>query len=141
MKVHGYLEVQIQYLEQLDEPTYVDYSKLKVRKVNGTRKIFGNVTCHIPLDNTYLCEALVYIKQGGQYRLMPYKLPKKGVCDVHNEDKYFYPDLVAASDFPMPYPCPLPTVENGKFDCHRNILLMTFPIFRAGMSSEASSCL
>ena len=73
-KVSAYMEVDIANVEQLNELTYFDFTKVYVRKVNKIRKIFGNATYKIPLDNTFLCEILVYKKQGGEYRLLPYKI-------------------------------------------------------------------
>lgn len=96
---------------QLNEPTYIDYTKLKVRKVNKMRKVFGNTTFHLDLDNTCMVEGLIYVKQGGEYRLMPYKLNKKGICDLHNDDKFFYPELWEVSDWKNPCPCPIPKVN------------------------------
>lgn len=109
--VSGYFELDVDFVEQLSETTYIDFTELKVRRINGTRKIMGNVTYHISLDNTFTEELLVYLKQGGEYRILPYKVSKKGVCDFHNGDEYFYPEMSAVSDMPLPYPCPFPAVS------------------------------
>lgn len=124
------MEIDLQRIEQLNELTYMDYSGLFIRKVNKTRKVFGKTLYKIPLDNSYKAEVnaceyvtqavacklinkchLKDVKQGGQYRLMPYKLPKKGWCDFHNDDTYIYPEVAAGSDWPLPMPCPLPAVR------------------------------
>lgn len=105
------MEIDLQRVEQLNELTYVDYSKLFIRKVNRTRKMFGNVTVHVPLDNNDIAEVAFYVKQAGEYRLMPYRLPKKGICDFLKEDKYLYPELTEYSSFPLPAPCPYPAVS------------------------------
>ena len=102
------MEVDISHVEQLNEPTYIDFTKVYVRKVDKVRKIFGNTTAHIDLDNSFLCEVEIYKKQGGEYRLMPFKVSKKGLCDLHDEDKLFYPELCKASDFKCPFKCPMP---------------------------------
>lgn len=99
------MEIQVFKIEQLNEPTYAD-PKLYLKKVNKVRKIFGNATWHIAIDNTFMAERLLYMKQGGEYRRLPYKLPKQGFCDFHNDDKNFYPDLAAHSDFEVPFQCP-----------------------------------
>lgn len=103
------MDIEIIKIEQLDEPTYVDYTQLHVKKVNKTRKLFGNTTYHIALDNTYTCEALVYMKQGGEYRLMPYKLKKKAICDFYTEDTMFYAEMCQYSTWKVPFECPQPT--------------------------------
>lgn len=40
---------------------------------------------------------------------MPYKIPSKGLCDLINEDTYFYHELVEVSDYKLPSPCPIPS--------------------------------
>jgi hypothetical protein len=94
-----------------DTAKFVDWSQLKVRKMNKTRKMAGNVTYHVPLDNSFITFSNLYKKQGGEYRLMPYTLPKEGFCDFMGSDKYFTADLVKASNFPYPFPCPFPAVS------------------------------
>lgn len=112
-QISAYIEIDVQTYEQQGEATYLDYSNLKVRKdaKTKTRKIYGNITQHIALDNSYMAEAYVYVKQGGEYRLLPYKVPAKGFCDFNNDDVYYYPEFSGASDYPMPYPCPCPAVR------------------------------
>lgn len=110
LKVSGYLEIDLKLVEQLNDRTFFDYSNLKIRKVNKTRQVIGNVTYNIPLDDTFVSSISIYIKQGNQYRLMPYKLPKKPNSEFYNDDKIFYPEIAAVSDLPFPYPNPLPVV-------------------------------
>jgi hypothetical protein len=78
--------------------------------MNKTRKLVGNVTYHVPVDNSYIAITNLYKKQGGEYRMMPYTLPKKGYCDFVNSEKLFVEDLIKASNFPYPFPCPFPKV-------------------------------
>jgi hypothetical protein len=91
-----------------DTENFVDWSQLKVRKIDKIRKLVGNVTYHVPLDNSYFATTNIYKKQGGEYRLMPYTLPKKGLCDFMNSEKFFVESLVKNSSFPYPFPCPFP---------------------------------
>lgn len=93
-----------------DTKKFIDWSQLKVRKMDKTRKILGNVTYHVPLDNTYLVVTYLHKKQGGEYRLTPYSLPRKGFCDFVNSEKFFVQELIKNSNFPFPFPCPFPTV-------------------------------
>jgi hypothetical protein len=93
-------------MKQTSNTTYLDYTKLKIRKINKTRMIVGEMTVNREIDNTFLGQASIYVKQGNEYRLMPYRLPPKGFCDTHNEDIYFFPQVVEASDWTLPLPCP-----------------------------------
>jgi hypothetical protein len=79
--------------------------------VNKTRKVVGNVTYHVPLDDSFIAVTNLYKKQGGEYRLTPYTLPKKGFCDFINSDEHFIGDVVKNSNFPYPFPCPFPKVS------------------------------
>jgi hypothetical protein len=65
----------------------------------------------VALDNTYSAEIEAFVKQGGEYRMLPYKKSKRGVCDFYKDDTYFYPDLAAATDFPFPFECPVANVR------------------------------
>lgn len=87
----------MQRIEQLDGFEYFDYRDLRIRKKGKTQAIYGNMTAHVSVDNSAAVQTKVFIKQGGEYRLMPYKIPSKGICDWHNEDKLFYPELASVS--------------------------------------------
>lgn len=90
----------------------MDGSGIKVKKLNRTtRGLVGNITYHVPLDDSYFVEAHFYKKQGGEYRLMPYKVPPTGFCKAVKNDIYFYPDLAKFSNYPMPFPCPFTPVS------------------------------
>lgn len=103
---NAYLEIDIQRLEQVNEISYVDFSKLYLRKVNKTRMVFGNSSLFVEVDNKVMVETNVHVKQGGEYRRMPYRLPKQGACDLLKGDKFFYEELTKFSDWIYPYPCP-----------------------------------
>lgn len=100
------MEIEVQRIEQLNEPKFIDYTELKIKKVNKERKIVGNTTFHVDLDNDVIGVVYLFQKQGGEYRLMPYKLQNKGICDFFNDDNIFYPEYSAVSDFALPFPCP-----------------------------------
>lgn len=109
----AYMEIEIHNCEQTfgDRDNFIDFSDLKVRKMNKTtRGIFGKMVIHTELDNSYIASVKVFVKQGGEYRALPYKV-QKAICDFCNEDEFLFPDLVAASDIPMPMPCPIPKVK------------------------------
>lgn len=48
-----------------------------------------------------------YKKQGGEYRLMPFKSPARNFCDFLNDDLFFYKSFSEVTDFPYPLACPL----------------------------------
>lgn len=100
------MEIEIQRVEQLSDGKLIDYSELKIKKVNKERKMVGNTTFHVDIDNEVIGSVLLFQKQGGEYRLMPYKMANKGICDFFNDDSIFYPEYSAVSDFPVPFPCP-----------------------------------
>jgi hypothetical protein len=85
---------------------------VKVKKLNKThRGIIGSFVVNSPdVDNDLMVEARMLQKQGGEYRLMPYNLPKKSFCDFFNEDEVIVPELVKVSNIPKPMPCPVPMV-------------------------------
>lgn len=104
------MEVELQRVEQIaiDKDDCIDWTNFKVRKVNKTaRGLFGTAMHNIAIDNTYKAEVLISVKQGGEYRSMPYRLPKKGFCDFIEGETYFYPDIAKVSDFPKPLNCPM----------------------------------
>jgi Protein of unknown function (DUF1091) len=69
--------------------------------------MFGNYTVLKPLTNDIDVNIFAYKKQGGEYRLMPYKIHKR-TCDLFQQDIYFYEDMCKYSTHPYPYPCPFP---------------------------------
>lgn len=97
--------------QQLSDKLLADYTTLKVRKTNGTRKLIGNITVNQPIDNTFDMEVTAFVKQGGEYRQMPYKLVKKPFCDFVREDTMFYEEACNYSDFVYPPQCPFEVVS------------------------------
>lgn len=86
-------------------------SRLKVKKIKKDRACFGPVEVKASIDNSYLIEGKLYMKQGGEYRVLPYKLPNKPICDFLNEDKFFIAKLANVSDVTFPIGCPIPIVS------------------------------
>jgi Protein of unknown function (DUF1091) len=75
--------------------------------------MFGNLTLFASdADNTKQVEAKMWKKQGGEYRLLPFKLPAKNLCDFLNQDTIVIPDMVKVSNIPSPMPCPVPQVKS-----------------------------
>lgn len=96
------MEVTITNLEHLqgDKNLFIDWSDLKNRKVNKERAVFGEMRHHVAIDSTYMASMNFYVKQGGEYRKMSFRLPEKNFCQFFMEDIYFYRDIAEASDFP-----------------------------------------
>jgi len=111
--VIAYFDFQVQQcIQNGGNKSLVDYSDLKVRRHNGTRKLYGSVVYHIPMGNSYDAQGFAYFKQGGEYRLIPFQVPKKPFCNFFFDELYFYPEFIKASDFPEPDEknCPLAAV-------------------------------
>lgn len=84
------------------------------------RGIFGPVKLHGYIDNSFALRIEMYLKQGGEYRLMPFKIQNDHICDAYNGDSYFMPKIAAASNFTMPLPCPMSNVKiSQKIFCYR----------------------
>lgn len=97
----AYFEVEIMRIEQII-----------IRKHNGTRKAYGNYLVKEPIGNDFLTTIKAYKKQGGEYRLMPYKISTKPFCDFMNEDKYMIPEFFSFVNISLPMPCPLLPVSH-----------------------------
>lgn len=75
--------------------------------------MLGNATINSIIDHTFLAEITLFAKQGGEYRLMPYKL-RKDFCSAVLEDPHFMDDIIASSTLPN-RTCPLPV---GVYHCN-----------------------
>lgn len=67
----------------------------------------GPIIINGPLDNSFQVHMIGFKKQGGEYKLMPYKLPPQGFCDVINNDPFNLPQEVEVSNLTLPIPCPI----------------------------------
>ena len=103
------MDLEVESMKQVfgDVDNFVDWTKLKTRRVNKTRQIVGSLMYHTEVDNSYLIETALFQKQGGEYRLTPYKMPKKRFCDFLAADEFFVDDLVKHSNFSDPITCPI----------------------------------
>lgn len=127
----AYFDVQLDRIEQLySDLEYCDWSGLKVRKVNKTRSIIGEIKFFKPFGNDIMTEGKAYKKQGNEYRLLPFHLPQEPYCDIAVKDStlfnynlpihfnnisalvYIYPDMAKGSDLPedVMANCPLTPV-------------------------------
>jgi hypothetical protein len=78
-----YFDIQLDRFEQLEcDLNVVDASAMKIRKVNKTRSIIGNMVVNVELGNDVMLEGAAYKKQGNEYRLMPFKLSPQPLCDT-----------------------------------------------------------
>jgi len=84
-----------------NDTKFLNVDKLRVKKVNRTHHlIVGETTIHVPLDNSYLIGCHLYQKAGNDYKLMPYKLPRKPFCHGIQSDIIFTPEFIKTSDLP-----------------------------------------
>lgn len=103
--------MSLERAEQLSGDTnFIDWTTMKVTKVNRTRLLVGKPIYHVPLDDSYFMEGSLYKNQGGQYRLTPFKVMRVGFCTLMSNEKFFVKDLSKSSELPYPVPCPLPSV-------------------------------
>lgn len=85
--VVSYFDVQIDRFEVLFQNTsFFDWSGLKVRKIQKIRSIVGEIDFFVPIGNDIMFSGLAYKKQGGEYRLMPYKVQPTPFCDFIKKD-------------------------------------------------------
>lgn len=110
LQISAYFDFELKQIEQLSDKSHVDFTGLKIRRDGQERKIIGNITYKTDLDNSYTAESTFYVKQGGEYRKLPYRVPIQGFCDYLQGDIYFYPEWTKYSDLPFPPPCPFPKV-------------------------------
>jgi len=105
-----------------NDSNFANYDKLRVKKVNKTHHlVVGEITHHIPMDNSYIIECHLYQKAGNDYKLTPYKLPKKPFCDGIQSDVLFMPEVIKASDLP-----PQDTVKESVVMMKMKVLLIQF---------------
>ncbi|CAO1407950.1 unnamed protein product [Diamesa serratosioi] len=64
---------------------------------------------HANQGNEYDLFVVLFKKQGNEYKKTPYKIGPKKFCDFLRDEKMFYPDIRAVSDFPSPETCPWPS--------------------------------
>lgn len=108
---NAYFDIEYHKFEQKvgDRDHFADISKIKIRKINGTkdRGLFGPVIVHGPIDDSFLWHTSLYVKQGGEYRLHPFKIPTEEFCKGINNDLHFVPGVAEKSNLTLPMPCPI----------------------------------
>ena len=84
-----------------------------MRKINKTRSIVGEAIFIQAMGNEIMLQGNGYVKQGGEYRKMPYRMAKTPMCQFFQDDHYVYPKLAASSDFPedLKANCPFKKVK------------------------------
>lgn len=97
-------------VEQLSDTSIIDVKGLKTKKDGRDRKVYGNFSFNVPIDNTFLIGVELFVKQGGEYRKTPFKLFDTGYCDFTSGDTFFYEELCEVSDLTFPAPCPFEKV-------------------------------
>lgn len=111
------MEAEITHLSQLSGHEFVDWSGLKVKRLNKTtRGVVGPVNVFSKeLDNKVIFKALIFLKQA---------------CDTVNNDELIMPEVYDSSDLPNPVPCPFPQVmlKSKDFTVEEKALCHQFPI-------------
>ena len=83
----SYFDVQMDRFELLFQDTNcVDVSSIKIRKVNKTRSIVGDIKLMVPFDDDVIIESKGLKKQGGEYRQMPYHVQPTKLCEFIAKD-------------------------------------------------------
>lgn len=65
----------------------------------------------------------MYVEQGGEYRLQPFKLNPQPLCRAINNDPFFIPEFVKVINYTYPIPCPTPPNVSKIFQCWK---ILTF---------------
>jgi hypothetical protein len=91
---------------------FMDVSKLKIRKANGTRRVFGFMEITKTLEKDLMMSTNVYVKRGGQYQLLPFKQRPESLCLYLEQDPYDFMDQIAeSSNLTKPVICPAAPVR------------------------------
>lgn len=112
---NAYFDAQLDRVEQIFfNESYCDFAGIKVRKVNKTRVLVGDIKIFQDFGDDIIAETIAFVKQGGEYRLMPYKVGKIPFCQLLQKDVYFYKKLTEKSDFPedIEKDCPIVQVSS-----------------------------
>lgn len=128
-QIFAYFELDLQKFEQVEaDIRFFDWSELKLKKENRTRKLFGQMKYFVPADNSFQVEMTSFTKQGGEYRKLPFRVARKNLCDFYQNSKNFYHELAAVSDLPMPFVCPLANVskESNFISFHCELTFISF---------------
>jgi hypothetical protein len=98
-----------------DTENFVDVRSLKAKKIPGTkdRGLYGSMIVHGDIDNSFKAYCNIYVKQGGEYRQMPFKILPQPICDLMNNEKTYVPAFVKVSNVTLPVPCPFPKVKHS----------------------------
>lgn len=82
----AYFDVQIDRFEQVESDKSIVDFRIRVRKVNKTRSLIGEVVIGKPSGDDIMFSAKCFKKQGNEYRLMPYRLPPQPMCQLLKHD-------------------------------------------------------
>jgi hypothetical protein len=111
----AYFDIELQRIVQTYGEDFIDGRNIKIKKIPGTkfRGVFGSATIPESLDETFKVLTNIYVKQGGEYRLMPFKFSPQPLCEFVNNDKTYVPEFEKVSNFTQPKPCPGPKVKHS----------------------------
>lgn len=90
------------------DKTVANVDKFRVRKVNKTHLLIGEIETFIDIGDELSLFCTSYRKAGNDYKLMPYKIGPAPVCKFIDGEKLLYPDFQKKTDFPDLGVCPWP---------------------------------
>jgi hypothetical protein len=98
--------LELQRIEQGQPSDYINVSQLKIRKSNGTRRLFGFVETTKTITEDLMIEANAFVKRGNQYQLLPFKYRPESVCLYMKKDPYgFVKEIKEKSNFTTSTTC------------------------------------
>jgi hypothetical protein len=108
-QISAHLDVILDRFSCESDPNFMNCNNLKVQRVDRSRLLFGNLTYLVSMDDSYTMRVNSLVKQGGEYRYLPYK-SEGTVCRNLGWGPAGYKELTQHSTFPYPLPCPIPSV-------------------------------
>jgi len=92
---------------------YIDLSTMKIKRINKNsgKVIVGSLIFDRDMDETLRVSVELYKKQGGEYRILPFKA-NVTCCSVVSAENEFYAQFGKCHGMPMK--CPIPA---GNYTC------------------------
>lgn len=114
---------------------YCNIDKIKVTKKshNDTQRVYGEVIFYINGSDANEVESLseLYIKQGGEYRITPYKF-KANVCEIIEHDEVFMPSFRKFIEPTLGKTCNKMYAGTYKINGYKPDMSLIPPVLRSG---------
>lgn len=98
-----------------------NFTTLRITKFNRTSYIVkANFVQVADSMNDISVELVTYLEQGNEYKLQPYKILRKPLCDAYKNEflTYMYFGIKSFSNLPEPSQCPWPKVYEPIFSSY-----------------------